>query len=231
MASNPNVLFYKATQAKYEALIEKNPFAIYFVEDIPAIYVGDVLFAVGSEVTSTFAGLMTPDMKAKLDSLVESGGDVSSEEIQSIWNAIELKANAADMYTKQEVDDMVTEATANVVTTEELNEVKTNITTLETKVETSTTDVSKIQELVEQKADAAIVTELQTAIDGKADAADVTELQTIVEQKADVNTVTELKTVVEQKVDTETIELLETELKTYVDTRIIEITKIDDGEI
>ena len=229
--TNPNVLFYKATREKYIALVEKNPFAIYFVEDIPAIYVGDVLFAVGSEVTSEFSGLMTPEMKAKLDSLVESGGDISSKEIQSIWDAIALKANTADVYTKQEVDNIVTEATADVVTSEELDEVKNDISTLETKVEASIEDIEELQGVVEQKADVSAVTELQEAVEQKADVAVVEELQNSIEQKADIKTITELQTIVEQKVDTETVELLETELKTYVETKIIEITKIDDGEI
>ena len=215
--ANQNVLFYKATKEKYDALIEKNPFAIYFVEDIPAIYVGDILFAVGAEVTPEFAGLMSPSDKKKFDALVASNGDASSEDIEAIWEALALKANSADVYLKQEVDALIAETTDNMVTSEELNEVQSTIATLETKVETSTDNVDA----------------LQTAIEQKADAASVIELQTIVEQKADATVVTELQTIVEQKVDTEIVELLETELRTYVDERIetIEITSIDDGEI
>ena len=215
--ANQNVLFYKATKAKYDALVEKNPLAIYFVEDIPAIYVGDVLFSVGSEVTSTFAGLMSPEDKIKLDKFIESGGNASTDEIQALWDELALKVNSTDVYTKQEVDNMISEVTENMVTSEEFTEVQSTITTLETKVETSTDNVDVLQTAIEQKADAAVVTELQT----------------VVEQKADASTVTELQTIVEQKVDTETVELLETELKTYVDEQLktVEITNIDDGEI
>ncbi len=215
--ANQNVLFYKATREKYNALVEKNPLAIYFVEDIPAIYVGDILFAVGAEVTPAFAGLMTPADKKKLDALVESNGDASSEDIEAIWQALALKANAADVYSKQEVDALISETTENMVTAEEFNEVQSTITTLETKVETSTDNVDI----------------LQAAIEEKADAATVVELQTVIEQKADAATVVELQTVVEQKVDTEIVELLETELRTYVEEKLkqIEIINIDDGEI
>lgn len=215
--ANQNVLFYKATKAKYDALVEKNPLAIYFVEDIPAIYVGDVLFSVGAEVTSTFAGLMSPELKIKLDKLVDSGGNTSTDEIQDIWNELALKVNSTDVYTKQEVDSLISEVTDNMVTSEEFNEVQSTITTLETKVENSTDSVDTLQTVIEQKADASTVIELQNTI----------------EQKADVSTVTELQTIVEQKVDTETVELLETELKTYVDEQLktVEITNIDDGEI
>lgn len=215
--ANQNVLFYKATKAKYDALVEKNPLAIYFVEDIPAIYVGDKLFSVGSEVTSTFSGLISPEYKSKLDALIESGGNIASDEIESIWRELALKVSATDVYTKQEVDSLISEVTDNMVTSEEFNEVQSTITTLETKVETSTDSVDTLQTVIEQKADASMVIELQNTV----------------EQKADVSTVTELQTIVEQKVDTETVELLETELKTYVDEQLktVEITNIDDGEI
>lgn len=199
--ANQNVLFYKATAEKYKALVEKNPLAIYFVEDIPAIYVGDILFAVGSEVTSTFAGLITPEYKAKLDAFIESGGSDSSDEIESILQELALKVNATDVYTKAEVDAMIASATENMVTYEKFTEVTNTIETLETKVETSTDSVDTIQTVVEQKADVETVKELQT----------------VVEQKVDTETVelleTEMKTYVDEKL------------------KKVEITNIDDGEI
>ena len=186
--ANQNVLFYKATKDKFNALVEKNPLAIYFVEDIPAIYVGDILFAVGSEVTSTFSGLISPEYKAKLDTFMESGGSDNSSEIESILQELALKVNATDVYTKQEVDDMISAATANMVTYEKFTEVQNTVTTLETKVETSTGNVDTIQTVIEQKADVETVTELQT----------------IVEQKVDIETVekleTDLKTYIEEMI-------------------------------
>lgn len=147
--ANQNVLFYRAKKEKYDALVYKNPLAIYFVEDIPAIYVGDVLFAVGSEVTSTFAGLVSPEYKAKIDALIESGGNLPYDEIESIWEELTKKVNADDVYTKSEVDNMISH--------------------LETKVETSTSDVVEIQEAVNEKADISTVNELQIVIEQKAD--------------------------------------------------------------
>lgn len=181
-----NVLFYKATKEKFAALVEKNPLAIYFVYDIPAIYVGDVLFAVGTETTSTLAGLMSPEYKAKIDALVEANGSISSEELESIKQELALKVNATDVYSKEEVDNLISEITVNFVTSEEFVEVQNTVTTLETKVETSTDSVDEFQTIIEQNT------------------ATVTELQTLVEQKVDVETVelleTELKTYIDEQV-------------------------------
>lgn len=199
--ANQNVLFYKATREKFNALVEKNPLAIYFVEDIPAIYVGDILFAVGAEVTPTFAGLMSSEDKKKLDALVESNGDASSEDIEAIWQALALKVNTTDVYSKEEVDALILETTENMVTAEKFNEVQSTITTLETKVETSTDNVDVLQAAIEEKADAAAVVELQTVIEQKVDAETVELLET------------ELRTYVEEKL------------------KQVEVTNIDDGEI
>lgn len=75
MASN-NVRFYFGSLSKYEDLIEKNPLALYFIEDeltgFRGIYKGDQLIAVGSECDEYRAGLMTPVEKAKLTALSEN---------------------------------------------------------------------------------------------------------------------------------------------------------------
>lgn len=81
--ANGNVLFFKATKEKYDALVEKNPLALYFIEDIPALYVGDVLFAIGAEATSESVGLMSPEMRSKLDNMPDSG-IVSNEAVEEM---------------------------------------------------------------------------------------------------------------------------------------------------
>ena len=71
-----NVRFYFANQkAKYDALVEKNPLALYFIEDVEnnfyALYKGENLIATGSMATSMAAGLMSAEDKAKLDALAK----------------------------------------------------------------------------------------------------------------------------------------------------------------
>ena len=65
-----NVKFYFGSQAKYDALLEKNPMALYFIEDTQRLYKGDVLLATGADATSMSSGLMSAQDKIKLDTLV-----------------------------------------------------------------------------------------------------------------------------------------------------------------
>ena len=69
-----NVRFYFGTQERYDSLIEKNPVALYFIEDTKRLYKGDVLIATGENATSMSAGLMSSEDKKKLDSLTVDGG-------------------------------------------------------------------------------------------------------------------------------------------------------------
>lgn len=69
-----NVKFYFGTQAKYDALSEKNSLALYFIEDTQRLYKGSVLIATGATATSMAAGLMSVEDKKKLDELVTGGG-------------------------------------------------------------------------------------------------------------------------------------------------------------
>lgn len=69
-----NVRFYFGTQAKFDTLVEKNPIALYFIEDTQRLYKGNVLMATGSNATSMAAGLMSIEDKKKLDALVVDGG-------------------------------------------------------------------------------------------------------------------------------------------------------------
>lgn len=69
-----NVKFYFGTQAKYDALVDKNSLALYFIEDTQRLYKGSVLIASGSNATSMASGLMSAEDKIKLDDLLSGSG-------------------------------------------------------------------------------------------------------------------------------------------------------------
>lgn len=69
-----NVRFYFGIQEKYDALVEKNPIALYFIEDTQRLYKGDILIATGADATSMASGLMSAEDKIKLDTLVAGQG-------------------------------------------------------------------------------------------------------------------------------------------------------------
>lgn len=65
--------FFTGTKSKFDALVEKNPLALYFITDEATgcnyLYKGDKLIAAGHEASSQYAGLMSAADKAKLDML------------------------------------------------------------------------------------------------------------------------------------------------------------------
>ena len=65
-----NVRFYFGLQEKYDALIERDNLALYFIEDTQRLYKGDILIATGANATSMASGLMSKEDKIKLDNLV-----------------------------------------------------------------------------------------------------------------------------------------------------------------
>ena len=71
--------FFTSTKAKYDALLEKNPLALYFITDEETncnyLYKGEELIAVGHEASEQYAGLMSAADKAKLDALTVGGVD------------------------------------------------------------------------------------------------------------------------------------------------------------
>lgn len=77
-----NVRFLIATQAKYDQLVKKNEYALYFCLDTQRLYKGDVLIGVGAEATTSAAGLLSAADKAKLDALV-AGSTVGLSPIDS----------------------------------------------------------------------------------------------------------------------------------------------------
>ena len=72
--ANQNVKFYFGVQSKYDALIERDSLALYFIEDTQRLYKGDILLATGANATGMAAGLMSSEDKIKLEALVESQG-------------------------------------------------------------------------------------------------------------------------------------------------------------
>lgn len=82
----PNVKFFFTNDlAKYTSLATKDPYALYFVEDVTTgfvgLYKGENLIAVGTEASQTAAGLMSAEDKKNLDNLVNGGGSVSAKDV------------------------------------------------------------------------------------------------------------------------------------------------------
>lgn len=74
--ANQNVKFYFGVQSKYDALIERDSLALYFIEDTQRLYKGDVLLATGANATGMAAGLMSSEDKIKLETLIASQGEL-----------------------------------------------------------------------------------------------------------------------------------------------------------
>ena len=82
----PNVKFFFTNDlAKYTSLATKDPYALYFVEDVTTgfvgLYKGENLIAVGTEASQTAAGLMSAEDKQNLDNLVNGGCSVSAKDV------------------------------------------------------------------------------------------------------------------------------------------------------
>lgn len=86
MANSNNVrFFFTNDRSKYEAFPQKDPLALYFIEEpdgYRALYKGANLIAVGSDATSTVAGLMSADDKKKLD-LIDVSNLVTKSELEA----------------------------------------------------------------------------------------------------------------------------------------------------
>lgn len=101
--ANQNVrFFFTDDKRKYDALIQKDPLALYFIEDAEtgyrALYKGDNLIAVGSNASSMAAGLMSSADKQALDKLVASQSGVEFTPIDgtiSITDGEDGKKNIA----------------------------------------------------------------------------------------------------------------------------------------
>lgn len=103
MANSKNVkFFFTDDKSKYDALVQKDSLALYFIEDTKtgykALYKGNNLIAVGSDATSTVAGLMSVDDKKKLDT-IDISELVTKSELESKGYLTELQIQ--DEYAKK----------------------------------------------------------------------------------------------------------------------------------
>lgn len=111
MANSKNVkFFFTDDKSKYDALVQKDSLALYFIEDTKtgykALYKGNNLIAVGSDATSTVAGLMSVDDKKKLDT-IDISKLVTKSELESKGYLTELQiqgeyAKKTDLDNKQD---------------------------------------------------------------------------------------------------------------------------------
>lgn len=76
MAQNVKFISVKL-QATFDAIETKDSLALYWINDTQRLYKGDKLYGTGLAATVEFAGLMSPEDKAKLDALVATGGGIS----------------------------------------------------------------------------------------------------------------------------------------------------------
>ena len=103
MANSKNVkFFFTSDKKRYDALVQKDPLSLYFIEDAEtgykALYKGNNLIAVGSDATSTVAGLMSADDKKKLDT-IDISELVTKSELESKGYLTELQIQ--DEYAKK----------------------------------------------------------------------------------------------------------------------------------
>lgn len=68
-----NVLFKVGTREQFNAIETKSEVTLYWLTDTQELYKGDVLYGTGALATTSVAGLLSPEDKAKLDALVSGG--------------------------------------------------------------------------------------------------------------------------------------------------------------
>lgn len=70
-----NVIFKTGTKSLYDAVQEKDLNTLYWLTDVQEVYKGDLLMGVGRVATQEAAGLLSPEDKAKLDTMSPGGID------------------------------------------------------------------------------------------------------------------------------------------------------------
>ncbi|MGM9608354.1 MAG: hypothetical protein ACI3XJ_12700 [Oscillospiraceae bacterium] len=85
-----NVTFKVGTLAQYDALETKNADTLYWLTDVQRVYKGDALFGTGTTATVAMAGLLSPEDKAKLDSIVASGGEATVIDLSALDTSITI---------------------------------------------------------------------------------------------------------------------------------------------
>lgn len=127
--ANQNVrFFFTDDRSKFEALSQKDPLALYFIEDkvtgYRALYKGNNLIAVGTTASQEVAGLMSAADKRALDNLVANHGGVEFTTVDGtivITDGEEGKKNISVAISQNEgnaltsVDDGLFVPTANEV--------------------------------------------------------------------------------------------------------------------
>lgn len=103
MANSKNVkFFFTSDKKRYDALVQKDPLSLYFIEDAEtgykALYKGANLIAVGSDATSAISGLMSADDKKKLDT-IDISELVTKSELESKGYLTEIQIQ--DEYAKK----------------------------------------------------------------------------------------------------------------------------------
>lgn len=74
------VFFLVSTQEKYDQIVTKDPWALYWVESSNRLYKGDELYATGLAATADFDGLLSAEDKKFIEGL--KSGAISSYEIE-----------------------------------------------------------------------------------------------------------------------------------------------------
>lgn len=65
-------------KSTFDALLTKEPNALYWIEDVQSLYKGDTLFGTGALASEKAAGLLSPEDYAALKSLIEAGVGVGN---------------------------------------------------------------------------------------------------------------------------------------------------------
>ena len=86
-----NVQFYFGSQARYDALVEKDSLALYFIEDTQRLYKGNVLLGAGAEVTEKAAGLLSAEDYAQLKKLIEAGPTAALKPVDGTISIVDNK--------------------------------------------------------------------------------------------------------------------------------------------
>lgn len=153
MANSNNVkFFFTSDKKRYDALVQKDPLSLYFIEDAEtgykALYKGANLIAVGSDATSTISGLMSADDKKKLDELLAMPKVVGDDKSISVNDGIVKitgidEATAGSVLTKAE-DGSVEWKTVDVSSVKSVNGKTGDVVLTASDIITKSTDANKI---------------------------------------------------------------------------------------
>lgn len=96
-----NVIFQRGTKAQFNALAVKDSNTLYWLKDVQEVWLGNICFGVGRTATTTVAGLLSPEDKAKLDALVAGTFDLiaadGSMSIEEIGGGKSIKLNISNL--------------------------------------------------------------------------------------------------------------------------------------